>query len=194
MGSPFILVWKSFKITFNRSSIFFANNIDVLLSSLWSDVRFDTYVNILNYIFSLINWFWLYFRLPKWNNQNNQWFCPFDTRYYTIIAGSLSQATSNNHSHCTFIYCTFWLYLIISWNRYRSNPDIVDNVTAVLYAVTTNESVNVLLRVLAYNSLTEISLFVNKVTEYIFNLFTPLGWTWNSSDLRTCPPLLSYSL
>ena len=45
----------------------------------------------------------------------------------------------------------------------RSNPDIVDNVAAVFYALTTNDSVNELVRVLAYSSLSEITSVVRKV-------------------------------
>ena len=46
----------------------------------------------------------------------------------------------------------------------RFNCDIVDNIAAVFYACTTNNSVNLLVRVLAYTALSEISRFVKKVT------------------------------
>ncbi|KAL5262264.1 hypothetical protein ACHWQZ_G007850 [Mnemiopsis leidyi] len=53
-----------------------------------------------------------------------------------------------------------------------SNPDIVDNVAAVFYAVTTNDSVNELVRVLAYSSLSEITSVVRKV-DYLHMYSTP---------------------
>ncbi|KAL5262265.1 hypothetical protein ACHWQZ_G007850 [Mnemiopsis leidyi] len=55
---------------------------------------------------------------------------------------------------------------------HKSNPDIVDNVAAVFYAVTTNDSVNELVRVLAYSSLSEITSVVRKV-DYLHMYSTP---------------------
>ena len=45
----------------------------------------------------------------------------------------------------------------IKLSPHRSSPDVVDNIVAVYYAATTNDNLNVLVRGLAYTSLSALS-------------------------------------